>query len=135
MFSLNVNNLIHFLQQEYKAGLIKHSSLLLLEPSSRVTLSNCSIFIQTQHHLSILTIIQYLSYFPEFYCNSSAIMVTATPGKKPPTSGAKLENDLFDSFASRKTRDCRQHCFAAVNFEELILLFDNCVMMSNVEKS
>ena len=66
---------------------------------------------------------QYLSYFREFYHNSSAIMMAATPEEKPPASGAKLENGLFVSFASRKTRDCWQHCFAAVDFEELVLLF------------
>lgn len=38
------------------------------------------------------------------------------------TSSAKMEKGLFDFFASRKTKDCRQH-FATVDFEELILLF------------
>ena len=42
---------------------------------------------------------------------------------KPLASVAKKENDQFDSFASRKTRDCRQHCSAAVDVEELVLLF------------
>ena len=55
------------------------------------------------------------------------------PGKKPPASGAKMENGLFDSFASRRTRDCRQHCFAAVDFEELIFS-NNCIMMPNIKK-
>ena len=56
----NKNNLIYFLRQEFKTGLTKISSYLLLEPSSRVRLRNWSIFVQTLHHLSILTIVQYL---------------------------------------------------------------------------
>ena len=50
-------------------------------------------------------------------------MVAATPGGKPLASVAKKENCKFDSFASRKTRDCRRHCSTAVDVEELILLF------------
>ena len=65
---------------------------------------------------------QYLSYVREFYLNFSVIMVAATPGGNPPASGPKMENGLFHSFASTKTRGCRQHCFAAVDFEGLILL-------------
>ena len=46
-------------------------------------------------------------------------MVAATSGEKPPASGAKMENGLFDSYASRKTRDFAQHCFVVVD-----LIFD-----------
>ena len=50
-------------------------------------------------------------------------MVAVTPGGKPLASVAKKENGHFDSFASRKTRDCRQHCSAVVDVEELVLIF------------
>ena len=50
-------------------------------------------------------------------------MVAAAPGGKPLTSVAKKENSQFDSFASRKTMDCRQYCSEAVDVEELVLLF------------
>ena len=82
-----------------------------------------SIFVQTLHKFSVFTVIQYLSYFHEFYHNSSAIVVATIPGEKPPASDTKMEKGLFDFSASRKTRHYRQHCFAAVDFEELILLF------------
>ena len=39
------------------------------------------------------------------------------------TPGEKLENGLFDVFALSKTGDFRRHYFAAVDFEELILVF------------
>ena len=50
-------------------------------------------------------------------------MVAATPREKPLASVAKKENGQFDSFALRKTRDCRQHCSVAVDVKELVLLF------------
>ena len=50
-------------------------------------------------------------------------MVVATPGGKPLAAGAKRENGQFDSFASRKISDCRQHFPVAVDAKELVLLF------------
>ena len=50
-------------------------------------------------------------------------MMAATPGGKPLVSVAKKGNGQFDSFAWRKIRDCRTHCFAATDVEELVLLF------------
>ena len=54
---------------------------------------------------------------------SSATMVGAIPEEKALASGANIEKGQFYSFASRKTRDCRKHCSAAIHTEELVLLF------------
>ena len=96
------NNLIHFLQQDFKTRLIKNSSFPPVEPSSRVTLRNQSIFVQTLHQFSIFTI-QYLSYFRELYLGKNLW---------PPVPKWRMVyfTGLF-------------HCFAAVDFEELTLLF------------
>ena len=49
--------------------------------------------------------------------------MTAAPGGKSVASVAKKENGKSDSFASRKTMDYRQNCSAALDVEELVLLF------------
>ena len=61
-------------------------------------------------------------------------MVTATPGGKPLTSVAKRENGQYDSFASRKIRDCRQHCSAAVDVEESVLIFKQLLNNARSQK-
>ena len=50
-------------------------------------------------------------------------MVAATPGEKHLASVAKKGNGQFDSFTSRKTRDCRRHCSAVADAKELVLRF------------